>query len=605
MRCSQCGQWNRPSFPFCATCGAPLEQTQQAARSREKQDSFHLTDAQIAQPVAKAKNDRAEVIRDLRDVRAQEQEDLEARQGSGTEVWQKVQQININRDRIYSKYNVGVEQGTYRRRMQYVRSTIEVELPPNAEEIKSSRLEYDEYGNAYLKDPNVYRETSLPKYRSRKKDASFGVKRVLRYVVWVLLFAAALTAAYIFVIEPYLVQQQQPSLQERSIITPSIMNDMPAHLIRIPGEEGANIYIKELKKSYIVAGGYASIEVPDYSWYEDKENLTEEVITATLTPFVKTSAGEQKPMEIIRFDVEVPLSPLIILTPETGWDEVSTKQYNLEFEVAENSTVYINDDDLSDLVNTQSGQISYNATITPTGDNVFIIRTRAQYCRENSAVVTIYRETQEILLDLPADIASRYSPNLVEDTSQPKDSNGNYPKVEDPMTIKCSTVTWATIEIKSPYANLDLSRLAIDGTFTFQPVFETIGTNTIIIEASAPGYKTSVVKHDVYYVPIATIYTRKAWDMNDNYSDFLNHSQTRIANTQVYVCKGTITQIISTKPQLAIMKLNSTYDRSVLIENLSNDTWVVGESYRIYADAYGLYDGMPRLIGRYTYPPLK
>ena len=43
--------------------------------------------------------------------------------------------------------------------------------------------------------------------------------------------------------------------------------------------------------------------------------------------------------------------------------------------------------------------------------------------------------------------------------------------------------------------------------------------------------------------------------------------------------------------------------RPVLLENMSSDTWVVGESYRVYADAYGVYNGMPRLVGRYTYAP--
>ena len=39
----------------------------------------------------------------------------------------------------------------------------------------------------------------------------------------------------------------------------------------------------------------------------------------------------------------------------------------------------------------------------------------------------------------------------------------------------------------------------------------------------------------------------------------------------------------------------------MLIENLSNDTWKVGNKGRVYADAFGTYDGMPRLVVRYTY----
>jgi len=83
--------------------------------------------------------------------------------------------------------------------------------------------------------------------------------------------------------------------------------------------------------------------------------------------------------------------------------------------------------------------------------------------------------------------------------------------------------------------------------------------------------------------------------------NFLNNATTRINNTTIYVCEGTVTQILSEKPQLAIMKLDSTQERTVMIENMSTDKWEVGKKYRVFADAFGLYDGMPRLVGRYTY----
>ena len=302
--------------------------------------------------------------------------------------------------------------------------------------------------------------------------------------------------------------------------------------------------------------------------------------------------------------MEIPLSPLYLVSPSTNYVEVSTALYNIQFEVAKNSTVYINGEDYSDLVNTQDGLISYNASVSPIGENRITITTRSQYYRENTMTIILYRQPQQIRLDLAADIASRWSPNLVDDETKEKDAKGKYPQIEESMTVRGTTVTWADIKVLSPHKNLDTTQLALNGTFSFQVVFDKIGTNTIIIEASAPGYETSVVKHDVYYVPIATIYTRKAWDMDVNYTDYLNNAQTRIGKGQIYLCTGTVTEIMSNNPQLAVIKLDSNYDRSVLVENLSNDTWEVGKRYRVYADAYGLYNGMPRLIGRYTYPPL-
>ena len=47
--------------------------------------------------------------------------------------------------------------------------------------------------------------------------------------------------------------------------------------------------------------------------------------------------------------------------------------YKIEFQVMTNSQVYINDEDYSSFVNTQDRLISYNAAISPIGENVIDI----------------------------------------------------------------------------------------------------------------------------------------------------------------------------------------------------------------------------------------
>ena len=46
---------------------------------------------------------------------------------------------------------------------------------------------------------------------------------------------------------------------------------------------------------------------------------------------------------------------------------------------------------------------------------------------------------------------------------------------------------------------------------------------------------------------------------------------------------------------------NDNFEKLVLLENSSKTTWMVGTKYRIYGEAFGLYDTMPRLTVRYTY----
>ena len=100
------------------------------------------------------------------------------------------------------------------------------------------------------------------------------------------------------------------------------------------------------------------------------------------------------------------------------------------------------------------------------------------------------------------------------------------------------------------------------------------------------------------------IYTRKAWALDaTNYSDLLNTIALRASKNQVYVVKGIVQYSISDKPQMVV--INSSDDgksQPVLLENKTKEKWVVGQYYRIYADAYSTYNNMPYLIARFSYP---
>lgn len=607
MKCPNCGHWNRASFPRCFQCGAPLPQ-QAAAPAQEPP---------AAGPAGKIyiqvnETGEATPAMDERDQLAQEMKELVARKQKGEIAQQRLRESGARQGFAPTGRGVetlnGAATGVSTRQHMYSAgwNQVEGEVRPDAIQVVSPRvIEYDEYGDGPIQ-PAMKSKGKARRYKAHRR---FGFARFIRALAMTLILAGAALGAYRFVIGPYLESRQREPLQERAIITPSILNDMPSHLIRIPGEEGQSIRIKEMKQSYLVVGGYATFEVPDYRWYEGEDTVTQESVMATLTPYLQTGAGEEKPLDKISYEVEIPLSPLTLISPASVFTEVSTALYQIQFEVAENSTVYIykgevneqNRQDLSDLVNTRSGALSLNVSVSAIGNNDFTIVTRAQYYRENSMTITLYRAPQQITLNLAADIATRYNPAPIEDPSGARDSKGNPIMIEPNLTVKGSTVTWATIEVISPYMNLDTTKVASTGEFSFEAVFDHFGDNIIEIHASSPGYETSVVKHKVYYVPVAAIYTRKAWDMETQYTDYLNNSEKRIGNTQIYLCEGTITQVLSERPAMAILSLKKNPQHTVLLTNYSNDTWEVGESYRIFADAYGLYNGAPWLSGRYTY----
>ena len=598
MKCPNCGHWNRASFPRCFQCGAELPQNgedNKSARPEMPKGGASKIYIQINE------EGKATSSEDARDQLAREMEDLLERKKRG-EAEQRRLRENSAAQGLTPSYRTaqtmtGRKTFPMPQNTSYTQNGLEIEgnVRPDAIPVVSQRvIGYDE---GSFPEPGVrVRESHQGKRREKRMRPyrhSF-LRRFGKIAVIVLAAAAILFIGYDRIYRPYQDRLKAESLQEQTIITPSILNEMPAHIIRLPGEEGQIYWITELKTSYPVVGGYATIEVADYKWYETLQNITEETVTATLSPYLRTSAGEQKQMQQITFQVDVPESTLELVSPSSTMTQTYRQLYEIQFRVARNSTVTINGEDYSDLVNNTDGLITYNAPVSPIGDNVFVITTRAQYCREKTETVIIYREPQQIRLDLAADIGTRYSPNRVQDPV-----TGEW--YEPRMTISGTTLTWAEITVETPYINLDTTKLSLNGTFSFQAVFDKIGNNTIKIIASAPGYNPSVVEHQVYYVPIADIYTRKAWSMKDQYTDYLNNSNARIANTQIYQCDGTITSILATNPQIAILELNDNSSRTIALTNNTYDTWQVGSVYRIFGDAYGIYNGAPWLNARYSY----
>jgi hypothetical protein len=258
--------------------------------------------------------------------------------------------------------------------------------------------------------------------------------------------------------------------------------------------------------------------------------------------------------------------------------------YSMLFNVRPGSKVTINGVDVSDTIN-ERGELTYNATVQPIGDNVYNVAVRSPYCRDNSMAVTLYREVQEIPLDLSAT---------------------TYTSTNDPVIlINCNTIPGADIDILSPHSDLKITELDTTGEFSFNAVFDHIGYNTISITASYPGKKTSQVDYTIYYVPNPDIYTRAAWPLNAQaeYAELLSNIEFRAARTQVYLGVGKIAYFVSEdKPQLAVMYCSDDgQSRPVLLENQTKTTWKVGEYYNIYCDAFSTYNGMPWLIARYTY----
>ena len=631
MKCPNCGKWNQASLPHCIYCGQELPNDaygpqgvpawQLELEDRDRKNTYVRVDETGEQ----------ETTNDPRDTLASEMADLKSRKIMGEQKQRMLREeaarrgmapsgrtvrTTSNRGTFFSAYDDPdtalrpvapelVEEGEVapdarrvvpvKYRTTYsssqpedevygygnTRRIVNIQHPDESETVYDGYHDTSAYLPAFANQDEYENSMRLKNAALSRKPRRHSGRRILRFLVLLGMLGVAGWLAVAFVI-PMLTADQ--NVDERTaVVIPTIRDDMAAHTVTIPGEDGQRITIRELRTSAIVTGGIATFDILDHVWYDNYEDYLQDTMTVTLTPYVITDSGKQQALEPIHYEIDIPLSPIELSTPDSPYQVVSTALYNIVFYVREGSTVTINGEDYSDLVNTEGGKVSYNATVQPIGENNFEIRVRSQYCRENTLTVTLYREKQEIPLDLASDIASTNDDGF--------------------MTVRGTTLPGAVVKVLSPYSDLDITNTAVDGSFSFVAKFDKIGVNTIIITVDYPGKATTRVEHNVTYVPNVDIYSRKAWSMKDMYTNYMDNLSTRVANQQIYVCqKAIVTSIETTKPQRAFVNVGTEESPMlVYVENGSRTTWEVGKCYDLYGDAYGMYDSKPWLIVRYTY----
>jgi len=589
MKCPQCGQWNRASLPHCQKCGAPLDPDQAQLPSWKTT----LRDDQKGKEYIRVDEDGdVNVTPDSRDALAQEMAELKKRKAEGSRVQRQLRKESAERGSAPSSMTIRTHASvdTFWNVEDNPRSTVRIRRNAQEENTERTHQVSNVWQDSRSYDPlweeqEMYGTWQLPQntqFTGKLPSRARGLRHIIRILIAIIM--VCLLALTIFFGYNYFKARIDAARElNKPTVTASIKDDLAAHTILIPGTDGQQIYIRELHTSYIVTGGFATVEVADHIWYDEITDYVGETMEVTLTPYVKTSGGQQKPMDLITYEISIPLSPITMTSPDGLRTEVATAMYSMNFTVRPGSTVYINDEDVSDTVDSEDGDFTYNATVQPIGDNNFTIRVRSQYCRENSMTVTLYREAQEIPLDLSADTATSTSKKAIE--------------------VRATTLPGADVNILSPHSDMDITNLDTTGAFSFYAVFEEYGDNIITITADYPGKKTSTVQYKVYYIPNQDEYTPKAWPMNAaNYSELLSNNVARTERNQIYEVKGTIAEIVSNKPQMAIIYTSDDgKSQPVLVENFSKTTWKLGEYYRLFADANGTYSSMPRLSARYTY----
>lgn len=660
MKCPHCGAWNQAYLPKCVRCGAPLDGNTQTVKSWEtdmhkKKPSLQVVQFDPGDSDVHTKAPDAPFDPEALDNAAltDEIEELKARRKEGAE---RIAQMRSQAERVARSIreteiivpkpepedlsaaegdSAAIRRRQQRRAQQYMEDAPQEDAPDDAPygyfgDTRTERpLTYDEsddkapyYYDGYTPDSGDQGALTDEEYMPRRiqtraslenayesfdagKRRSHRVRTLIIKLLVGVLCCAAMGVGGVLVARQFVLNQGLQARQDNDTqvtLTASTYDGHPAHTLTIYGKENATVYLREMQSSYVIADGKVEITIPDYMWYDTESStfatpVEEDTMDVTITPFIRYSQeGDQYALEPIHYTIDVPLSTIYLLNPSTLRAEVGVSIFEIRLNVEPGSTVVIDGTNVSTLIR-ETGNVSKNVQVLPVGDNVISISVKSKYCRENKMEVTLYRAPQDIPLELAATVISEWNYEPISEEKYTSATDEEKAEMNIP-SINGTTLPGATITVETPHWGLEQDYAT--GEFSFHPLFSTLGDNDVIIRASYEGKMDSVITHTVYYMPNWDIYTRRAWDLDSQYNDLINNINIRKGT--IYLCTGTIQQIISTTPQMAIMNIGTdSFEKLVMLENSSKTTWTVGTKYKVYGDAYGMYDTMPRITVRYTY----
>ena len=267
-----------------------------------------------------------------------------------------------------------------------------------------------------------------------------------------------------------------------------------------------------------------------------------------------------------------------MLSPAEDNLTVFTSVYPLEVQVVPGSTVLVNGEDVTDVVD-RSGLLSANVNVYPIGDNVISILVRTPNHVETRRDVTIYRAELEIEVEL--------------DTSVRNETDSRQ------MLISGTCEPGAYIVVDTPYIEESLYINMQTGDFEFLTDLEYIGENTVRFHATMDGRSDANVHFDVNYTPTLANYSAAAWPLDDNYDQLVRlYAQWQ---DRVFLCIGEIVDIIEEDgEERLVMDIGG--NRLVVLVNESNfGTPMLGQRYSIYAHVSSQEEG--RYMYNATYYP--
>lgn len=351
------------------------------------------------------------------------------------------------------------------------------------------------------------------------------------------------------------------------------------HKITFFGQDGERILVENPIRSLTVYNGKAELLIDDNSYIPDStdENYGTELITVKIKASRFSLNGEETVLDVPDYNIEVPLSPLKLISPAEQGAVVDYSQVFVKVKILPGSRIFIGSKNLTDMVDSE-GYVSTYINLDPTiGDNVIPISVETENHRMNRYDLTVNRPILDPIIVLTDPPSERdYSEVILEGKTEPG----------------------ATLTTNVKQYTADLS-VDADGNFRFGAKLNAFGTNEITITATTTDGRTSSLTHYIERKPAHREYTMMAWPIDDY--DYLVSATEHLIG-RVYKCTGFAVKKEETEDaSLYLYDIGGGTQKYIYLQYSGQYDFQLNVTYDIYADVIGSYKNYPLLIARFIY----
>ena len=373
------------------------------------------------------------------------------------------------------------------------------------------------------------------------------------------------------------------------------INGQTWHQITFYGEDGERVLVESpITESLPIQSNKAVLYLDDLSFVPEEDTQTEALpfIQVDLQASIFAKDGEETPLIIEPYKIEVPLSPLKIVYPTDPQMKVDYTQVLVKIKVDPGSRVKIDGVNLTDIVDTD-GYVQKYVNLAE-GLNEIEVEVETSKHRKTLEIINVTRPELDVSIELTEPPSQHY---------------------EDEVWINGTVEEDAIVSIVDTYnISADVSYEAVtetvleDGTtvrrkpFKFRYRLSSYGWNDIEISAlSGDGSRQASIIHRVERIPDHRQYTKKAWPILPSFTELKDRTGNYIG--QIFACKGTIMEREDTDTsRMYLFNVGQgSVVKYIMIEYSGKQELLEGQTYLIYADVTGSYRNYPLLAGRFIY----